>query len=192
MIWGGTAFATTGKMLSLCVDVIKRWHNPQAVQAGAPDNPLGLRDRFLGIWNRWDILTSILGGSLGAHYNNWIGQWLGSPCEHYKKYIQVDISDLSHFESLLQFEKYILGSDNSYVNAGDSCRDGDKKIAGLTQPLIQFGGQYKEMAFSLCNYGEGQKRKLPLPQSSLDQYVGIAALGGLGFWARVHFQVWGG
>ena len=52
--------------------------------------------------------------------------------------------------TLAQFEKYIVDQQNAYIHIGDSCRHDDEKIAALTHPLVQSGGQYKEVPFSLC------------------------------------------
>ncbi len=73
-------------------------------------------------------------------------------CTQHSDYEKINISNPSTFNSLKQFEKYLLHNENAQVVMNEDCSDKQKKLSELTYPIFSsFLHSGTELKFTLCN-----------------------------------------
>ena len=133
--------------------------------------PIGAWQRVHATLSLSSVFATIVPTVLMYYFGSMIEKWFDPFCSQCLAYTKVDVADQSNLRSLAQFEKYIIDQKDAYINIGSACRGvADILISTLTQPLIQTGGQYKELTVSLCKY-ETRQRDLPLFTQGIVLYV---------------------
>lgn len=73
-------------------------------------------------------------------------------CTQHSDYEKINISNMSTFRSLKQFEKYLLHNENAQVVMNKDCSDKQTKLSELTYPIFNNSlHSDTELKFTLCN-----------------------------------------
>ncbi|MBN9564884.1 MAG: AAA family ATPase [Alphaproteobacteria bacterium] len=102
--------------------------------------------------HQWRLLgrLGILGGLLAYYSDSLVYETTQKWCDDYDQYHAVDISSPLLFNSLKQFEKYVLEHDGAYVVANIKCDNGSEFISQIKKFIFSFRDITPGVVFTLC------------------------------------------
>ncbi len=80
-----------------------------------------------------------------------IAQIFEQNCKQYTEYNAIDITEPKNFNTLKQFEKYLLEREGSYVLVNSNCNESQEKLSELSYPIFENSFySNEEIKFTLC------------------------------------------